>query len=175
MTNYFIVPGLGGSGPDHWQTYFERSSGNFQRIIQQNWDEPNISEWVKTIDKAISAYDPKTVVLVGHSLGCPTIAQWAAHSHKKIKGALLVAPPDIESFQEKLHVGLFPELPIDKINFPTIVVASTNDHWDKDMKASFYAAHWGSTFLTVGDAGHINDLSGYGNWEEGLDILRSLG
>jgi len=175
MTNYFIVPGLGGSGSGHWQTYFERSADNFQRINQQNWDEPDIPEWVKTIDEAISAYDPKTVVLVGHSLGCPTIAQWAAQSHKKIKGALLVAPPDIESFQEKLHVGLFPELPIDKINFPTIVVASTNDHWDKDQKASFYATHWGSTFLTVGDAGHINDLSGYGNWEEGLEILRKLG
>ena len=24
MTNYFIIPGLGNSGPDHWQTYFEK-------------------------------------------------------------------------------------------------------------------------------------------------------
>ena len=175
MTNYFIVPGLGGSGPEHWQTYFEQSGNNFQRIIQQNWDEPDINEWVKTIDNAISTYDPQTVVLVGHSLGCPTIAQWAARSHKKIKGALLVAPPDIEDFQEKLHIGLFSSLPTDKIEFPTIVVASTNDHWDKNQKAAFYASHWGSKLLTVGDAGHINDLSGYGNWEEGLEILRSLG
>jgi len=128
MTNYFIIPGLGGSGPDHWQTYFEKSGTNFQRIVQKDWDAPDIQEWVETIDNAISAYDPETVVLVGHSLGCPTIAQWAAHSHKKIKGALLVAPPDIESFQEKLHVALFRQLPTDKINFPTIVVASTNDH-----------------------------------------------
>jgi len=115
------------------------------------------------------------VVLVGHSLGCPTIAQWAAHSHKKIKGALLVAPPDIESFQEKLHVALFRQLPTDKINFPTIVVASTNDHWDKNQKAGFYAANWGSQLLNIGDAGHINDLSGFGKWEQGLEILSLLG
>ena len=175
MTNYFIIPGLGGSGPDHWQTYFEKSGTNFQRIVQKDWDAPDIQEWVETIDNAISAYDPETVVLVGHSLGCPTIAQWAAHSHKKIKGALLVAPPDIESFQEKLHVALFRQLPTDKINFPTIVVASTNDHWDKDQKAGFYAANWGSQLLNIGDAGHINDLSGFGKWEQGLEILSLLG
>ena len=174
MTNYFIIPGLGGSGPDHWQTYFEKSGTNFQRIVQKDWDAPDIQEWVETIDNAISAYDPETVVLVGHSLGCPTIAQWAAHSHKKIKGALLVAPPDIESFQEKLHVALFRQLPTDKINFPTIVVASTNDHWDKNRKAGFYAANWGSQLLNIGDAGHINDLSGFGKWEQGLEILHSL-
>jgi len=28
MTNYFIVPGLGNSGPEHWQTYFEKSGNN---------------------------------------------------------------------------------------------------------------------------------------------------
>ncbi|MFM2326283.1 MAG: hypothetical protein RIR31_485, partial [Bacteroidota bacterium] len=25
MTNYFIVPGLGNSGAEHWQTFFENS------------------------------------------------------------------------------------------------------------------------------------------------------
>lgn len=175
MTNYFIVPGLGGSGPDHWQSFFERTEGNFQRIIQKDWDTPDINEWVAKIDSAISSYDPETVVLVGHSLGCPTIAQWAAHSCKKIKGALLVAPPDIEAFQKKLQVRLFQKLPIDKINFPTIVIASTNDQWDKNQKAEFYATNWGSQLINIGDAGHINDLSGHGAWEEGFKILKSLG
>ena len=40
MTNYFIVPGLGNSGPEHWQTYFEKSGSNFQRIEQQEWEAP---------------------------------------------------------------------------------------------------------------------------------------
>ncbi|MBS1793451.1 MAG: alpha/beta hydrolase [Acidobacteria bacterium] len=33
-TNYLIVPGLGNSGTEHWQTFFEKSGGNFQRINQ---------------------------------------------------------------------------------------------------------------------------------------------
>ena len=175
MTNYFIVPGLGGSGPEHWQTYFEQTGDNFQRIIQHDWDTPDIHEWVATIDAAISGYDPETVVLVGHSLGCPTIAQWASISGKKIKGALLVAPPDIDAFQKKLNVNLFNRLPVDKINFPTMVVASTNDHWSGIQMAEFYALNWGSEFINIGEAGHINDVSGYGQWDDGLKLLRLLG
>ncbi|MCE5332557.1 MAG: alpha/beta hydrolase, partial [Bacteroidales bacterium] len=61
MTNYFIVPGLGGSGANHWQTYFERTQKNFHRVMQQSWDEPNIDEWVENLDKAISDYDNASV------------------------------------------------------------------------------------------------------------------
>ncbi|MDD2526010.1 MAG: alpha/beta hydrolase, partial [Bacteroidales bacterium] len=64
MTNYFIVPGLGGSGPEHWQTYFERSGENFRRIEQKDWNAPDIPQWIEAIQKAISAFDPQSVVLV---------------------------------------------------------------------------------------------------------------
>jgi len=175
MTTYFIIPGLGGSGPDHWQTYFETTGANFHRIVQKDWNAPDINEWVETIDNAISTYDPRKVVLVGHSLGCPTIAQWAAQSGKQIKGALLVAPPDIKAIHDQFQIELFSVLPTAKFIFPTIVVASTNDQWDKDQQAAHYAQQWGSQFVNIGDAGHINDLSGYGKWEEGLKILRLLG
>jgi predicted alpha/beta hydrolase family esterase len=74
MTNYFFVPGLGNSGPGHWQTFFEKSGSNFKRIEQQEWDTPVCSDWVATIDNAISYHDPLTVVLIDHSLGCSTIA-----------------------------------------------------------------------------------------------------
>lgn len=57
MTNYFIVPGLGNSGPEHWQTYFEKSGNNFQRIILQEWDARAFKDWIETIDKSISGYD----------------------------------------------------------------------------------------------------------------------
>jgi uncharacterized protein len=34
MTNYFIVPWLGNSGPAHWQTFFETQGDNFRRVNQ---------------------------------------------------------------------------------------------------------------------------------------------
>ncbi len=175
MTNYFIVPGLGNSGEQHWQSFFESTGDNFKRIQQQEWDAPDRADWVATVDKAISGYDPATVVLVGHSLGCLTIAHWAVQYGKKIKGALLVAPSDFEAPQYTFPATGFAPVPKEKINFPTIIVASTNDQWISLGRAQFFADNWGSEFINVGEAGHINTASGHYQWHEGLAILKTLG
>lgn len=174
MTNYFIIPGLGGSGEKHWQTWFEKSGENFQRIVQKDWNNPDIAEWVSNIDKVIAEYEHESVVLVAHSLGCLIVAEWAKRYNRKINAALLVAPPDTELLHEKLKRELFAEVPLSKLNFPTKLIASTNDPWATIEKAEFYAQNWGSKFINIGQAGHINDLSGHNEWEEGLDLLYSL-
>ena len=83
MTNNFIIPGLGNSGPEHWQTYFENSGDNFRRITQQEWDAPVCRDWIETIDNAIAEYEPETIILIGHSLGCAAITHWANSTTKK--------------------------------------------------------------------------------------------
>jgi hypothetical protein len=174
MTNYLIVPGLGNSGPDHWQSYFEQSGDNFYRINQEEWDAPTCNDWVKAIDKAIASYDPSTVVLIGHSLGCTAIAHWAKETGKRIKGALMVAPSDIENPVYTFPATGFAPIPTDKIHFPTIVVASTDDPWVSLDRAKLFADNWGGKFINIGDAGHINAAAGYGKWDEGLQILHGL-
>jgi len=175
MTNYFIVPGLGNSGPDHWQTHFENSGQNFIRINQKDWDTPASADWVKNIDEALSGYDLSTVILIGHSLGCTAIANWAKHSQKIIKGALLVAPSDLEAPKYNFETIGFDHVPLDKINFRTTIVASTNDEWVSIERAMFFAANWESELINIREAGHINAASGFGKWDEGLEILKSLG
>jgi len=174
MTHYFIIPGLGNSGPDHWQSYFEKSVKNFIRIHQQEWDAPNCYDWIENIDKALSNYDLSKVVLIGHSLGCATIAHWAKRYNKIIKGALLVAPSDLEApLYTFPNVGFNP-IPTNKINFRTIVVASSDDPWVSLERAKLFANNWGSEFINIGPAGHINAASGHGKWDEGLEILKTI-
>jgi len=175
MNNHFIVPGLGNSGPQHWQTFFENTGNNFQRIVQQEWEAPDCNDWIANIDKAIAGYDLSTVILIGHSLGCVTIAHWAKQYHKNIKGALLVAPSDIENPVYTFPATGFSPIPSDTINFKTIVVASTDDPWVSAERASFFAGNWGSEFVNIGNAGHINAASGHWKWDEGLQILKTLG
>ncbi|MEI8087489.1 MAG: alpha/beta hydrolase, partial [Paludibacter sp.] len=67
MTNYLIVPGLGNSGPEHWQTYFQNSASNFIRIEQKDWDTPTCDAWIKNIDEKLLSFDISSVVLIGHS------------------------------------------------------------------------------------------------------------
>jgi predicted alpha/beta hydrolase family esterase len=174
MTNYFIIPGLGNSGPEHWQTWFETTGNNFYRINQQEWDAPNCSDWVETIEKTISDYDPSTVVLIAHSLGCSAIAHWARQTKMKIKGAMLVCPSDIEAPVYAFPSTGFTPIPLEKLNFRTIVVASNDDQWVSVERARFFAKCWGSEWINIGNAGHINAASGYGKWPRGLEILHQL-
>lgn len=175
MTNYLLVPGLGNSGPEHWQTYFQNSGDNFFRIEQQEWDAPTCKEWIETIDKKVLEFDFSTVVLIGHSLGCSSIAHWATKFKRKIKGALLVAPSDLEAPQYTFPATGFTPIPIDKIDFKTVVVASADDIWVSLDRAKFFADNWGSEFINIGNAGHINVASGHTNWDEGMSILKRLG
>jgi len=174
MTTYLIVPGLGNSGKDHWQTYFENSGSNFYRIEQQEWEKPSCEDWIETIDKKVSEFDLSSVVLIGHSLGCSTIAHWAAKYKKQIKGALLVAPSDLEAPQYTFPATGFAPIPLEKINFPTIVVTSADDVWVSLERAAFFAESWGSELINIGNAGHINASSGHNSWDEGLEILKTL-
>lgn len=169
------MPGLGNSGPEHWQTYFENKGNNFYRINQHDWDAPTCEQWIETIDKKVLEFDLSTVVLIAHSLGCSAIAHWATKYKRQIKGALLVAPSDLEAPQYTFPATGFAPIPLGKINFKTIVVASADDIWVSLERAKFFANNWGSEFINIGNAGHINVSAGFTNWDKGIEILKVLG
>jgi len=69
-----VVPGLGGSGPDHWQTRWEREHG-YVRVEQAEWDQPQPNAWVAQLERVLASQNAPCV-LVAHSLGCALIAHW---------------------------------------------------------------------------------------------------
>ena len=172
-TRFFIVPGLGNSGPSHWQTLFERQYPDFTRVQQRSWDAPDRAEWVATLEQALAGEDLNQVVLIAHSLGCATVAHWANTYGHRIKGALLVAPVDVETdaFATLAPTGFAP-LPLLRLPFLSKVVTSTTDPWLSAARAGQFAEAWGSELVVIGDAGHINVSSGHGDWPEGLALLR---
>jgi predicted alpha/beta hydrolase family esterase len=176
MTKYLIIPGLGNSGPEHWQSRFERISENFHRIQQTEWDEPVCADWIANLDAAVTAHDPSTVILVAHSIGCLAVAHWAAKYQRIIKGALLVGPidPELPQYETFKSEGFVP-VPTAKLPFPTIVVASEDDPWVSLERAAHFADNWGAEFVNIGLAGHISTADGYGHWSEGWELVKSLG
>ncbi|HQR93348.1 MAG: hypothetical protein B7Y15_03100 [Bacteroidetes bacterium 24-39-8] len=80
MTQYLILPGLGNSGPAHWQTYFEQSAPNFKRVEQTEWDAPNCATWIDTIDRAVFANawgsQLKNIGPAGHINADSGFGQW---------------------------------------------------------------------------------------------------
>ena len=168
-----ILPGLGNSGPQHWQSIWERKF-NFKRVEQQEWDAPFCSDWIEEINNEIKKHNPADVILVAHSSSCTAIAYWALKFDVKIKGALIVAPSDTEADTYPQGTTGFKPVPLFNLPFKSIVVASTNDFYVTEERARHFAENWGSELVILNNAGHINVASGFGDWHEGLDILKRL-
>lgn len=166
------APGLHGSGPLHWQSIWEKTSG-VKRIDQQNWDAPVMAEWVKTIEEAVAAAGPD-VVIAAHSLGCIALAYWAQQTKLSIKGALLVAPADTERPGFPAEARGFAPIPLAPLPFKSIVVSSTNDEYASLERARSFADAWGSRFVNAGPKGHINADSNLGDWPTGQVLLGEL-
>jgi predicted alpha/beta hydrolase family esterase len=52
---FLIVPGLGGSGPTHWQSLWERSYPGTMRVDQGDWERPDRDGWIDQLHQAIRA------------------------------------------------------------------------------------------------------------------------
>lgn len=172
--NVLILPGWQGSGPEHWQSRWERAHA-YQRVEQHDWLRPLRGDWIARLeDVLLSADEP--AVLVAHSLGCVHVAAWAAHSRNthRVKGALLVAPPDVECDDLRQMLNSWAPIPVQPLPFKTVVFASSNDPFCALERARLFAAAWGAEFVNAGPRGHLNAESGLGDWPAGHAILLDL-
>lgn len=173
MIRFLLLPGLYDSGPEHWQSVWERDDPTFARVVQRDWDNPIRQEWVGELETVVDSVGPD-VVLVAHSTGCALAAFWAAATTLTVRGALLVAPADTEAESYPLGPKGWRPLPLVRLPFPSIVVASSNDEFATLDRARAFADSWGSRFEAIGEAGHINAESGLGCWPRGRELLREL-
>jgi predicted alpha/beta hydrolase family esterase len=169
-----IVPGLGDSGPEHWQSLWEAAAPGSRRVTQRDWNRPSLPEWVAALDVAVkeAAAPP---LIVAHSLGCALVAHWFGRMRRPVAAALLVAPADVDSPEHTpAEVRCFRPMPLDRLPFPTIVVGSSDDPYVAPPRARWFAERWGSRFVTLEAAGHINADSKLGEWPEGKRLLTEL-
>lgn len=169
-----IVPGLNGSGPDHWQSHWEAVMPAAVRVVQQDWDQPKLEPWLSTLMARISEHPD--AILVAHSLGCALVANAVKrHPDMPVRAAMLVSPSDVDwinHIEDTLRD--FAPMPLDRFPFPTIVVASRDDPYVRFERSRVFAGEWGATLVDVGPKGHINADSELGDWPEGQAILRQL-
>lgn len=170
-----IAPGWNNSGDEHWQTLWQQQYPQFERIEQDDWQQPHAGYWVRKFEQKIAEREVPTII-VAHSLACATLAHWSALYGRErcVQGALLVAPADVMRPEAPDAFRGFAPLPHIPLSFLSWVVASGNDHSCTEERASQLAATWRSKLTVLPDAGHINVESGHGDWPDGLDFLRRL-
>ncbi|MCQ4322156.1 RBBP9/YdeN family alpha/beta hydrolase [Stutzerimonas stutzeri] len=172
-----IVPGWHGSPDDHWQSHWQRALPNCRRIEQADWMQPQRPDWVTELDRGIAAASAP-VLLIAHSLGCPTVAHWVAQASpealRRVRGVLLVAPADVERPGCPEPLRNFAPLPLVPLPFPSVLVGSDNDPAASADRACAMGKAWGSEVTVLTGVGHINVESGHHRWEEGLAFLQRL-
>lgn len=173
MQPLIIVPGYGGSGPEHWQSFWERELPHTHRIDVPDWDAPRRADVVRVLDDAINAAAAPPI-LIAHSLGCVAIAHWAASASRAIRGALLVAPPDLDHLSGFEVLREFSPLPRHRLPFTSHLIASDDDPYAPLDRARQMANDWGAQLTVLHGAGHINVDAGFGPWREGYRWLDAL-
>lgn len=172
-----IVPGWQGSPDDHWQSHWQRCLPGAARVEQRDWLNPRRDDWVQALDEAIGACRQPSV-LIAHSLGCVTVAHWAAQATPerlaRVRGALLVAPADVERPNCPAPLQDFAPLPRQALPFASLLVASDNDPAASPARALQMAADWQAEPVLLTGVGHINVKSGHHHWEEGFTWLYRL-
>ena len=170
MVTLVIVPGWRDSGPGHWQTLWGEQIPGAVRVQQDDWITPSRKAWINSITQTILA-QPGPVVIAAHSLGCIATTHLPEEAAACIQGALLVAPADPE---RRGVLADFAPVPYQPLPYRSVLVASSNDPFCPVRTAGAYARAWGSEFVRLQNAGHINVEAGFGPWPLGLALLQSL-
>ena len=199
---FLILPGWQNSGPLHWQSLWEAQLAA-QRVMQHDWMHPLRGDWITRLeDHLLSIPEQKPqhqrgleaenasksgeqdgaasaqadVILIAHSLGCHLAAAWAAlsPSTQRIRGALLVAPPDVRRADFPMEMKSWREPVLQPLPFASICVISSSDPFCESGPARSMAQAWGSECIDIGARGHINADSGLGDWPQGQALLRRL-
>lgn len=155
-----IVPGLHDSGPAHWQSWLQSQYRDARRVEQRDWTDPQLDRWAARIASTLERSGPGPWVAVAHSFGCLALARYLAQQpagrERPVRAALLVAPAEPDRF------GVASQLPASRLPVPSTVVASDNDPWMSTASTRRWASRWGSAWLSLGEAGHVNTESGFG-------------
>lgn len=118
------------------------------------------------------------MILVAHSAGVMIVVHWALQATRAIDGALLAAPADLDTpmpagypAPDAIDAHGWTPVPTQPLPFPSIVAASRNDPLARFERAEAFAAGWGSKLVDLGEVGHLNPASGYGEWHDAERLI----
>jgi hypothetical protein len=179
-----IVPGLRDAVAQHWQTLLEahlRAQGRpVASVPPMGRVELDCASKVAAIERVALGVAGQ-IVVVAHSGGCIMVAHWAQRTQRGVQGALLATPPDFEAplpdgypTLAALRTGGWLPVPRRRLPFPSIVAASQDDPLADFDRVAVLARDWGSRLLDLGNVGHLNPASGYGEWRRAEELIDEL-
>jgi serine hydrolase len=176
-----IVPGLRDHVEEHWQTLLAARLQRVRTVAPMGRQDLDCMARVRAIEQEASAIEGPMIV-VAHSGGVIMVAHWAQTTRRRdILGALLATPPDFESPMpagypsiDDLSASGWLPVPRIPLRFPSIVAASRNDPLAQYSRVASLAEAWRSRLVDLGEVGHLNPASGFGEWPRAVSFIEEL-
>jgi predicted alpha/beta hydrolase family esterase len=175
-----IVPGLRDHVPQHWQTLLASRLPRVRTVAPMGRSNLDCRERVAAIEEAAAGIDGP-IIVVAHSGGVIATLHWAQSTKRQLRGALLATPADFDQPMpegypsvEALSAGGWLPVPRDVLSFRSVVAASRNDPLARYERVAAFARSWGSKLVDLGDVGHLNPASGYGEWPAAVALIAEL-
>jgi predicted alpha/beta hydrolase family esterase len=175
-----LIPGLREHVSNHWQTLLAARLPGARTVPPGGRENLDCAARIEAIEREAGALAGPLIV-VAHSAGVIATVHWLRRTRRSVQGALLATPPD---FERPLPEG-YPTitalreggwLPVPRARLPcqSIVAASGNDPLGPFNRVAALAACWGSWLVDLGDVGHLNPGSGFGEWPAALRFIEDL-
>jgi uncharacterized protein len=184
LSTILIVPGLRDRVHNHWQPLLAVKlmwSRPVRSVAPGGRENLDLGARVQAIQDALESI-PGRVTIVAHSAGVLMLAHWAQRYRRAdIVGALLAAPADLETPMPEGYPTLaalqkhgWLPVPRKRLPFPSIVAASSNDPLAALPRVEKLARDWGSELVQLGEVGHLNPASGFGEWPLAEKLIARL-
>ncbi len=177
-----IVPGLRDHVDIHWQTLLANCLPKVRTVPPMGREDLDCSRRILAIEASIATIEGP-VLIVAHSGGCIMVSHWANTSvhTNRVRGALLATPPDFERPMPEgypslvaLKAGGWLPVPRQRLPFRSLVATSDNDPLGSRERVLALAHDWGSETQNLGEVGHLNPASGYGEWPMAMVFIQRL-
>ncbi len=171
-----LLHGWGGSDYPHWQSWLAgeiaKDYGYVNFLKFSDSDKPELSVWMQELQTTLEDFRPDIVIC--HSLA-NTLWFHLCNTKKinEIEKLYLVAPPSLTCKVEELKEFFPLTLPLTLCAKETMLITSTNDPYMSIKEASTLEKVLHVTMKVLGNAGHINADSGYGEWQWMLQEIKS--
>jgi predicted alpha/beta hydrolase family esterase len=184
LSTVLIVPGLRDRADNHWQPLLAMKlmwSRPVRSVAPAGRENLDLAARVQAIQHALESIQSR-VTIVAHSAGVLMLAHWAQlYRRADIVGALLAAPADLETPMPEGYPTLaalqrhgWLPVPRKRLPFPSIVAASNNDPLAALPRVEKLARDWDSELVRLGDVGHLNPASGFGEWPLAEQLIARL-
>lgn len=180
----FLFHCWGGNSQSCWSSSIEdHFSSKSIEVINPNFpntNEPILQDWIQRVRQKVRRFNPQDKwVLIGHSLGCPTILRLleSFNENEGVKAIVLVAGfakdlgiPQISNFVEKDFNWEKIKSKANKI----VIINSDNDPYIELNEGKRMALTLDAEFIVEHNAGHINEGSGFTKYERLVEIIEKI-